>query len=73
VPNALDGPTVERLAAAFRSFETHLARALAILIGAGGTFCASAEDHLCGISWRVPDAAASWAASPAPVWRPRQN
>jgi enoyl-CoA hydratase len=41
--NAVDGPTAELLAAAFRSFEADGELRVAVLTGAGGTFCAGAD------------------------------
>jgi enoyl-CoA hydratase len=41
--NAVDAPTAERLAEAFRTFEGDDDTAVAILTGAGGTFCAGAD------------------------------
>jgi enoyl-CoA hydratase len=43
VRNAVDGPTAAALADAFRAFDTDDALAVAILTGAGGTFCAGAD------------------------------
>lgn len=43
VRNAVDGPTADALAAAFRRFDADDALAVAILTGAGGTFCAGAD------------------------------
>jgi enoyl-CoA hydratase len=43
VRNAVDGPTADRLAAAFRSFDHDPALAVAVLTGADGTFCAGAD------------------------------
>jgi enoyl-CoA hydratase len=43
VRNAVDGPTAELLAAAFRRFEDDDSLAVAVLTGAGGTFCAGAD------------------------------
>jgi enoyl-CoA hydratase len=43
VRNAVDGPTAAALADAFRAFETDEALAVAVLTGAGGTFCAGAD------------------------------
>ena len=43
VRNAVDRPTAERLAEAFRRFEADDALAVAVLTGAGGTFCAGAD------------------------------
>jgi len=43
VRNAVDGATARALAAAFRSFDADPALAVAILTGAGGTFCAGAD------------------------------
>jgi enoyl-CoA hydratase len=41
--NAVDGPTAEELAAAFRRFEADDALNVAVLTGANGTFCAGAD------------------------------
>ncbi len=41
--NAVDGPTAEALAAAFRGFDADDDAAVAVLTGAGGTFCAGAD------------------------------
>jgi enoyl-CoA hydratase len=41
--NAVDGPTQQALSVAFRRFETDDALAVAVLTGAGGTFCAGAD------------------------------
>ncbi|MFG1903720.1 crotonase/enoyl-CoA hydratase family protein [Micromonospora carbonacea] len=41
--NAVDGPTARTLADAFRAFEADPAAAVAVLWGAGGTFCAGAD------------------------------
>jgi len=41
--NAVDGPTAAALADAFRTFERDDALAVAVLTGAGGTFCAGAD------------------------------
>ncbi len=41
--NAVDRATADALAAAFRRFEADPAAAVAILTGAGGTFCAGAD------------------------------
>ncbi|MEU6390483.1 crotonase/enoyl-CoA hydratase family protein [Streptomyces sp. NPDC046939] len=41
--NAVDGPTAARLAAAFREFEADDTARVAVLWGAGGTFCAGAD------------------------------
>jgi enoyl-CoA hydratase len=43
VRNAVDGPTAERLAEAFRRFDADPALAVAVLCGAGGCFCAGAD------------------------------
>jgi enoyl-CoA hydratase len=43
VRNAVDGPTAEALAEAFRRFEADDDRAVAILTGANGVFCAGAD------------------------------
>lgn len=41
--NAIDGPTAAALAEAFRTFEARADLAVAVLTGAGGTFCAGAD------------------------------
>lgn len=43
VRNAVDGPTAHALAAAMRSFDADQAASVAVLTGAGGTFCAGAD------------------------------
>jgi enoyl-CoA hydratase len=43
VRNAVDGPTAAGLADAFRAFEADDDAAVAVLTGAGGTFCAGAD------------------------------
>src|SRR5436190_11839648 len=43
VRNAVDGPTAAALADAFRAFDTDDDAAVAVLTGAGGTFCAGAD------------------------------
>jgi enoyl-CoA hydratase len=43
VRNAVDGPTADLLAGAFRSFDHDAALSVAVLTGADGTFCAGAD------------------------------
>ncbi|MFQ5382012.1 MAG: enoyl-CoA hydratase-related protein, partial [Dehalococcoidia bacterium] len=43
VRNAVDGDTARELAAAFRRFEGDDSLNVAVLTGAGGTFCAGAD------------------------------
>ena len=43
VRNAVDGPTAVALAGAFRDFDADPDAAVAVLTGAGGTFCAGAD------------------------------
>jgi len=43
VRNAVDGPTAAALAGAFREFDADPDAAVAVLYGAGGTFCAGAD------------------------------
>ncbi len=43
VRNAVDGPTAAALADAFRAFDADAEAAVAVLYGAGGTFCAGAD------------------------------
>jgi enoyl-CoA hydratase len=45
VRNAVDRPTAEALAAAFRAFDADPERSVAVLTGAGGVFCAGADLH----------------------------
>src|SRR4029078_5726867 len=42
-PNAVDRPTAASLAAAFRAFDADEDASVAVLYGAGGTFCAGAD------------------------------
>jgi enoyl-CoA hydratase len=46
--NAVDGPTATALADAFRSFDADGEASVAVLWGAGGTFCAGADLHAVG-------------------------
>jgi enoyl-CoA hydratase len=48
VRNAVDGPTAEALADAFRAFAEDDDAAVAVLTGAGGHFCAGADLHAIG-------------------------
>jgi enoyl-CoA hydratase len=41
--NAVDRATAEALAAAFRAFESDISQSVAVLTGAGDTFCAGAD------------------------------
>jgi len=43
VRNAVDGPTAAALAQAFREFDTDPEASVAVLFGAGGTFCSGAD------------------------------
>jgi len=43
VRNAVDGPTAERLAEAFRDFDADDSLSVAVLAGEGGHFCAGAD------------------------------
>ncbi len=43
VRNAVDGPTAERLAEAFRLFDADDSLSVAVLVGEGGHFCAGAD------------------------------
>ncbi len=43
VRNAVDGPTAAALASAFRAFDADDSASVAVLTGAGGTFCAGAD------------------------------
>jgi enoyl-CoA hydratase len=46
--NAVDGPTAAALADAFRTFDADPDASVAVLWGAGGTFCAGADLHAVG-------------------------
>jgi enoyl-CoA hydratase len=46
--NAVDGPTAALLAGAMRAFDADPDAAVAVLAGAGGTFCAGADLHAYG-------------------------
>src|SRR3954453_2555924 len=46
--NAVDGPTARALADAFRAFDADDSASVAVLYGAGGTFCAGADLHAVG-------------------------
>ncbi|MDB5986099.1 MAG: crotonase/enoyl-CoA hydratase family protein [Nevskia sp.] len=50
--NAVDRPTAEALAAAFRAFDADASADVAVLWGAGGTFCAGADLKAMGDSTR---------------------
>ena len=43
VRNAIDGPTANALATAFRAFDADASKAVAVLTGSGGYFCAGAD------------------------------
>ncbi len=63
VRNAVDGPTARQLADAFRAFDADPAARVAVLWGAGGTFCAGADLH--AMSNRLdPDLAADGPMGP---------
>jgi enoyl-CoA hydratase len=48
VRNAVDRPTADALMGAFLAFDTDPAQRVAVLTGAGGTFCAGADLHAVG-------------------------
>ena len=50
--NAVDRPTAEALAEAFRGFEDDESAAVAVLYGDGGTFCAGADLTAFGTDWQ---------------------
>src|SRR3954470_11869808 len=50
VRNAVDGPTAQALADAFRAFDADDDASVAVLWGAGGTFCAGADLKAVGSS-----------------------
>ena len=43
--NAVDGPTSQKLFAAFKAFEADISQKVCVFAGAGGTFCAGADLH----------------------------
>lgn len=49
--NAVDGPTAAALAEAFRRFDADAELAVAVLTGAGGTFCAGADLKAVSTGW----------------------
>ncbi|CRK53756.1 putative enoyl-CoA hydratase [Rhodococcus sp. RD6.2] len=53
--NAVDGPTARELRAAFAAFEADDTQRVAVLWGAGGTFCAGADLSAVGDPARVND------------------
>ena len=55
VRNAVDGPTAAALAEAFADFDADSDAAVAVLFGAGGTFCAGADLKAMGTDARQPD------------------
>ncbi|HEY1616950.1 MAG TPA: crotonase/enoyl-CoA hydratase family protein [Streptosporangiaceae bacterium] len=58
VRNAVDGPTAAALAEAFADFDADPDAAVAVLAGAGGTFCAGADLKAVGTAsgnWTEPD------------------
>ena len=63
--NAVDGPTARALADAFRAFEADPGAAVAVLWGAGGTFCAGADlkadRHADAATGSSPTATGRWA------------
>jgi enoyl-CoA hydratase len=52
--NAVDGPTAAALVAAFRAFDADESRAVAVLHGEGGVFCAGADLTALGNRARQP-------------------
>jgi enoyl-CoA hydratase len=54
VRNAVDGPTAAALADAFREFDADPDAAVAVLYGAGGTFCAGADLRAVGTAQGNP-------------------
>ncbi|WP_214103439.1 crotonase/enoyl-CoA hydratase family protein [Acrocarpospora catenulata] len=48
VRNAVDGPTAAALADAFRAFDADQSASVAVLWGAGGSFCSGADLHAIG-------------------------
>ena len=64
VANAVDRPTAQALADVFREFEADDGLAVAVLTGAGGTFCAGADLK----ALRNPDRANRLAATATGRW-----
>ena len=58
--NAVDRPTAEALADAFRAFDADESQAVAVLTGAGGTFCAGADLRGRWTTGSSPTATARW-------------
>ena len=54
VRNAVDRRTAERLADAFRAFDADVSQSVAVLTGAGKTFCAGAASRCCRMQYRQP-------------------
>ena len=54
VRNAIDAPTASALAQAFRDFDADDTLAVAVLTGAGGTFCSGADLTAISDSTRIP-------------------
>jgi enoyl-CoA hydratase len=54
VRNAIDAPTASALAQAFRDFDGDDTLAVAVLTGAGGTFCSGADLTVISDSTRIP-------------------
>ncbi len=54
VRNAVDAPTASALAQAFRDFDGDDTLAVAVLAGAGGTFCSGADLTAISDNTRIP-------------------
>ena len=52
VANAIDRPTADALAGAFRRFDADPELAVAVLAGTGGKFCAARTSRRCGAATR---------------------
>ena len=69
VRNAVDGPTAALLANAFRRFDADPALSVAILTGAGGTFCAGADLKAISVGTGNPvDADGDGPMGPTRMW-----
>ena len=67
VRNAVDGPTAAALAEAFADFDADTDAAVAVLFGAGGTFCSGADlKAIRHSAWQPDRTGRSWSDGPVP-------